>query len=330
MDFYKIPIILITVLVNVTYTAILCQPSHIANALNVDTAMDSLNKNRLKLLAIGSGSIYTVGSAGLYLTWYRDYPRSGFHLFNDTDEWRMMDKAGHSYSAYTQADLIYKGLRWSGLSNNKSIWYSALMGSIFQTTIEVMDGFSADWGFSLSDIAANKTGLLLFAIQQKIWDDQRIRLKFSAWPHGYPDDQIGQSNTTLSDRATALFGSSLTEKLLKDYNHQTYWLSVNVKSFYPDITLPQWMTISLGYGAANMYGGFRNEWSDNGQQIQVNRNEYPRYGQFYISLDADWDKVKTRSKWLGTILDFLNIIKMPFPAIEINTLGQIKFHLIHF
>lgn len=87
----------------------------------------------------------------------------------------------------------------------------------------MQDGFSDEWGFSLSDIAANLTGSLLFVAQQYGWGDQRFMLKISAWPEKYPADQ--------KERARQLYGASFGEQLLKDYNANTFWLSVSPGAF---------------------------------------------------------------------------------------------------
>jgi hypothetical protein len=48
-----------------------------------------------------------------------------------------------------------------------------------------------------------------------------------------------------------------------------------------------------------------------------------RYRQFYISLDADLSKIPVKNKTLGSILKALNVLKVPFPALEIS---QSQFH----
>jgi hypothetical protein len=78
-----------------------------------------------------------------------------------------------------------------------------------------------------------------------------------------------------------------------------------------------------------MLGGNDNIWEQGGELINLN-SEFQRYQQFYFSLDADLSKVKTNSKFWRTMLDILNYIKLPFSTIEINTLGQVKFHILHF
>jgi hypothetical protein len=53
-------------------------------------------------------------------------------------------------------------------------------------------------------------------------------------------------------RQTNVLGSSLAEQMLKDYNGQTYWLSVNLHSFYKN---PKWLNLAIGYGANGMLTG---------------------------------------------------------------------------
>jgi hypothetical protein len=43
--------------------------------------------------------------------------------------------------------------------------------------------------------------------------------------------------------------------MLKDYNGQTYWLSVNLHSFYKGSKIPKWLNLAIGYGANGMLTG---------------------------------------------------------------------------
>jgi len=306
----------------------LCQTLPNTNAQKAPIAIDTLNKNRLKTTLFVGGTTYVLGSTGLYLAWYKDYPRSGFHFFDDYGQWSHMDKVGHMYSTYGQSELLYKGFRWTGLNEDRAILYGLATSLLFQSTIEVMDGFSTEWGFSWTDFGANLIGAAAFGMQQNAWGEQRLRLKFSASPVDYSVDISGSQY--LLDRSQSLFGSNGLEKLLKDYNGQTYWLSVNPHSFTrKDTWIPEWMNIAFGYGVSNMLGGNDNIWEQGGELINLN-SEFQRYQQYYFSLDADLSKVNTNSKFWRTLLDILNYIKLPFSTIEINTLGQVKFHILHF
>lgn len=292
----------------------------------------TFNKGRFNKALTFSTVAYTSFSTGLYLTWYKQYPTEGFHTFNDLNEWKQVDKVGHIYTAYLQGVLCYKGAKWTGLSEGQSIATGIICGGLFQTTIEVMDGFSSQWGFSVGDFAANAIGIGAYAAQQKFWGEQRIILKESSWSRSYSADPItsvsGAATSSLDRRANDLFGASFFEKYLKDYNGQTYWASFNVHSFLPESnTFPKWLNVAVGYGAQGLWGGFENQWEEGNQRYEL---DLPRYRQWYLSLDVDLTKIKTDNYFLRTILSVLNIIKIPAPAIEINTEGEIKLHLLHF
>lgn len=291
------------------------------DVIDAKDTMVSYEASRQRLhWIIGGGAVaYAASSYALYQTWYRDFPQSGFHLHNDWGEWRHMDKLGHVYSTYFQADLAYQGFRWAGQSDKKAMWYGAATAMLFQSTIEVMDGFSTEWGFSLSDIGANVLGAGSLVAQQGLWGEQRMRWKNSYSPVTY--DPI------LDPRVDQLYGTSIAQRWLKDYNGQTYWLSINADAFLPEAGFPSWLNLAIGYGADNMLGGYENDFGD---IIGIDESRYPRYSQFYISLDADLSKIDTDSPFLRTILDLLNILKMPFSTLEINTRGEVQFHLLRF
>jgi len=295
------------------------------------TPSDTFNQKRFNYALGISATTYTAFSIGLYQTWYKQYPQEGFHTFDDWGEWSNMDKVGHLYTSYFQGVLCYKGAKWTGLSDDKSILVGAICGGLFQTTIEMMDAFSTQWGFSVTDMAANVSGLGLFALQQKYWGEQRIMIKVSSYPKRYPDFMFTGANgteTSLQQRADELFGSSFAEKYLKDYNAQAYWASIDVNSFLPENNKwPAWLNIALGYGADNMFGGFENEWITDGEQFIVPEDAFPRVHQFYLGLDLDLTKIKTENDFLKGVFSIFNIFKAPSPALEINSQGEVRFHL---
>lgn len=296
------------------------------------TPADSFHAPRFYTALGFSAVAYTGFSIGLYHAWYKDYNTGNFHMFNDFGEWRNMDKIGHVYTAYMQAHLCFKGTRWTGLSKRHSMLTGLICGGLFQSTIEVMDGFSDQWGFSVPDIAANFIGLGVFATQQWLWDEQYFQLKVSSIPQSYATTKIvsqnGLTETTLRRRADDLFGSSFAEKFLKDYNSQVYWLSFSPKSFVgANSRWPSWLQISLGYGAGNMFGGYENEWIIEGNQFVLDPEVYPRYSKFYLGFDLDLTKIRVKNPAVKTLFSVFNIFKIPSPALEINTLGQVNFHL---
>ena len=297
---------------------------------------DTLNNWRFWGSAAAGATIYTGVIISLNNVWYAEYERSKFHLFNDMGEWEDMDKMGHTVTAYTEANWVYKGARWTGLEDRKSIWMGVAMGTLFQASIETLDGFSEKWGFSLPDIAFNTIGVSVFAAQQMAWNEQRIILKVSSFHKPYPELSItsteGSHTTLLTTRTNDLYGSSYAARFLKDYNALTTWASVNVHSFIKNKNsrFPKWLNVAVGYGAEHLYGGFRNEWSEGDVMYVLNKADFPRYRQIYLSLDIDLTRIKTKSPFLKTVFSVINVIKIPAPTLEVNTLGKVRFHPIYF
>lgn len=276
------------------------------------TPSDTLNSKRFKTLVLSEASIGTAALVGLNQVWYADYPRSDFHFINDNAEWLQMDKAGHLFSTYHLASFGANAMRWSGTSRKKQLIYGATLGLAFMTTVEVFDGYSANWGASLGDVAANISGTALFVSQELLWNEQRIIPKFSF------------HTTPYASRRSNVLGSSMQEQLLKDYNGQTYWLSVNISSFIKNSKVPKWLNIAFGYGAEGMITG-------NDELVNtIFLPESKRYRQFYLSLDVDLTKIETKSHFVKTILTIFNTIKIPAPAIEIKGCGGYKMHSFYF
>jgi hypothetical protein len=113
----------------------------------------------------------------------------------------------------------YKSARWTGLNKKSSIWTGIVCSTIFQGTVEVFDGYSAKWGFSLSDMTANMAGTSIFALQQYYWNEQKIIIKVSSFPKTYSNVSVissdGLATTDLNTRANDLFGSGFLKNTLK-------------------------------------------------------------------------------------------------------------------
>ncbi|WP_431136914.1 DUF2279 domain-containing protein [Psychroserpens mesophilus] len=272
---------------------------------------DSLNSSRRNAVVITEVSLAGLTLAGLDQLWYADFPRSKFHTINDADEWLQMDKLGHTFSAYQLGKAGADVLKWSGVRKKDQLLYGATLGFTFLTAVEVLDGYSAEWGFSWSDMAANAVGTGLFIGQELLWEEQRVLLKYSFHQTQYA-----------SQRPDKL-GDGFMEEILKDYNGQTYWLSANINSFVKTSKLPKWLNVALGYGADGMLTG-KNEKVDN---LLISQN---RQRQFYLSLDVDLSKIKTNSRLLRSLFDVFNMIKVPFPTLEFNDKNGLKLHYIYF
>lgn len=271
----------------------------------------TLNKKRFNGLMIGSVSLYAVSMVGLYAAWYKDYPLTGFHFFNDNAEWNQIDKCGHLTASYHIGKYCSDAYRWSGLERKKAIWLGGSMGSVFLTTIEIFDGFSAEYGASWGDLIANTAGSLAVIGQELAWDEQRIILRY-----GFMDSPGWKYRPNL-------LGSNIGERLLKDYNSYTMWVSFNIHSFLPETSrFPRWLNVAFGYGANGMLGAHDNPSEYNGKSLP----EMERYRQYYFSLDVQLSKIRTRSKALKLIFSAFDIVKFPFPALEYNRVHGFTFY----
>ncbi len=276
------------------------------------TPSDTLNKKRQNTVIVTEAALASVTLIGLNQLWYADYPQSNFHFINDNNEWLQMDKVGHMYSAYHLGRFGAEMLNWSGASQKNQLIYGAGLGFAFLTAVEVLDGYSSEWGASSGDLIANATGTALYVSQELLWKEQRITPKFSF------------HTTKYANLRPEVLGSSLNEQLLKDYNGQTYWLSVNLYSFAKESKIPKWLNIAFGYGADGMLTG--NLQNDNPVSVQ----NPERFRQIYLSFDVNLTKIETKSHFLKTIFSVFNTLKIPAPTLEYSANKGLKAHAFYF
>ena len=270
---------------------------------------DSLNTSRRNHLILGETLAAGISIVALDRLWYADYPRSGFHFMNDNSQWLQMDKVGHVMTSYYLGRMGVELLDWAGVSKKNQLIYGATAGLTFLTAIEVLDGFSDEWGFSLGDFAANAAGTGLLVGQELLWEEQRIVLKYSF------------HQTSYAKIRPETLGQGFLEQAIKDYNGQTYWLSANLWSFAKDSNFPKWLNVAFGFGAEGMLYG------ENSPLNQLNQNPYR---QFYLSFDIDLVKIPTKSTFLRSVFSVINFIKIPAPTLEFRRNIGIKFHYLYF
>ena len=272
-----------------------------------------LHKDRLLVTSVVGGTAIVGSLIALDQAWYAQYDRAPMHSFDDGDEWLQVDKAGHMWTTYTVGRWGMSMLDWCGTSESTSRWVGGSLGLVYMTGVELLDGTSAGWGFSWWDMAANVAGTGLLIGQDLAWRDQRITLKFSA------------HLTPFAAQNPELLGSSNPERILKDYNGQTYWLSANLKAFAPRTRLPAWLNVAGGYGGESMI----NAHSDGPGSDAVGNNGEP-FRQYFLSVDVDLTRIRTRSPFVRTLLFALNCIKVPAPALEFRSDGRVLAHGLYF
>jgi hypothetical protein len=290
------------------------------NALAQEVAKDSMSlvKKRKTIVLVSNGAAYGATMYGLYSLWYKDYPLTTFHFHNDNRDWNQMDKVGHAYSCYYEGVVGIDMLKWAGYSHKTAAIIGGSYGFFIQSGVEVLDGFSEQWGASSGDIIANAVGTGLVVGQSLLWDEQRIWMKLSYQPTQYASIR------------PELLGSAHIERLFKDYNGQTYWLSGNIKSFVKkENKIPAWLNVSVGYGIDGFVSSYDNIFERDGTTYYYPHIVQSR--QFYLAPDIDLTRIKTNNKALKISLRLLNCIKFPLPGLAFNaSSNKLDFNFIQF
>jgi uncharacterized protein YfiM (DUF2279 family) len=273
-----------------------------------------INQGRFIGVVVGTAAFYTVTLLLLRKQWYKK--KMPFHTFNDNREWLQMDKVGHVATAYCMSRGGYELMRWSGVDERASILTGGLLALLFQTTLEVYDGHSEGWGFSKGDMVANVAGTALFMGQQFGAGQQVVSLKY------------GFRKTIFPPYRPNLLGKTTGQQMLKDYNGQQYWLSVNLASALPvGPDFPRWLNLDIGYSGSGMTGGHENP-------PMVDSDGKPftfrRLRQFFLSPDVDLSRINQPDplhplpwqRFVGTVQFF----KIAGPSLEYNKINGLRFH----
>lgn len=262
------------------------------------TRADTLNKGRFVGISVGIGSAWSGSMIGLWQVWYKNVEKSKWHNFDDSRNWLQMDKVGHFYTAHKLNMWCTDMYRWTGYDGKRSLWIGTGISLGYQTTLEIFDAYSADWGFSWSDFAANAVGTASYLTQDLLWEEERIIPKFSYHPTEFPGIR------------SEVLGTNSIESLLKDYNGQTYWLSINAGKFAPESKIPKWLCFSVGYSVNQKLAG--------SEEIYIDpANGFPYHSQreFLFSLDIDFSALNIKRPWLRVVVKQLNYLKIPFPTL---------------
>lgn len=308
-----------TIYFTILAAVLLSFPSAAQDSLPVKPALHHPDGRKWLIGGISAAS-YTGSLVLLNEAWYKNYPKSSFHTFNDIREWQQMDKLGHAWSTYNLTRGLTSAWRWAGVKGDGPVLLGSGSAFSYVMIIELLDAHSAEWGWSWGDVGANTLGTALYAAQELGWREQRILYKYSGHVKHYGE---------LEARADELFGTTTGERLLKDYNGQTYWLSASPRSFFPQSRFPAWLNIAVGHGGAGMLGGFENRAVDKNGNITFDRSDIVRHRQWYLSPDIDLSKIPTNSKVVRTAFTILNMLKLPAPALELSR-GKLKVHALYF
>lgn len=254
---------------------------------------------------MASGVGYTAGLVALNHVWYKNTERQSFRFFNDNAEWKQVDKVGHFFASFVLSDISSRTLKNCGVPPRKSDLIGAMSGFLLTVPIEILDGYSDGYGASVGDVVADAAGPAFFLGQQLLWRGVRIQPKFSFHRTGY------------APLRPSLLGDDLFSEIVKDYNGQTYWFSVDIDKF---TSFPKWLNLAVGYGAQDMIYARDRENLAHG---------FDPYRQYYVAIDIDLSSIRTRSKWVRTLLYVVNTVRLPAPAVSLSSRGS-KFHPFYF
>ena len=300
----------VSVLILICYSFV-CE-GQVLKALDYPDSLINKRRNSV-IITESAGAI-----SSLFLlneVWYKKYSSDNFHFFDDGNEWLQVDKIGHAMTSYYLGIAGIEALKWSGEKKRKAAVWGGSLGLIYLTGVELLDGYSDKWGFSGYDMLANTAGAGLAISQNLIWGEQRIKLKFST------------HQTEYAAYRPNLLGSNFTERILKDYNGQTYWMSINIKDFLKkESHFPSWLNVAIGYGAEELItANINTDWCLTNNIC----DDFKRYRQFYLSFDADLSKIVYKRKLFKLLFGSFGFLKFPAPTIELNKNG-LKVHLFYY
>ncbi len=263
--------------------------------------IDSLQK-RKRIVGWTAGTGYVATMGYLSFSWYES-AGTGFRWFNDGEEWYGLDKLGHIFSSYHVSYNLSDALEWAGYNNPQ--YLAAGLSFAGVGMVEVLDGFAPGYGASAYDLIANTAGIGLFLVQYNMKSPLIVpRFSFQHTPY--------------AAERPSLLGQSWYDRWLKDYNGQTYWMSIQPGSIFGD--WPGWLTVDIGYGAYGMVAA-RNEQS-------VARGFTPGT-EWYLSPGINWGYFKTLYPKLTPLLRILNMLKMPLPTLGWRN-GSLTFYPLYF
>ncbi|MBO7512370.1 MAG: DUF2279 domain-containing protein, partial [Fibrobacter sp.] len=196
-----------------------------------------------------------------------DEEGSRFRFENDFDYALNLDKLGHFASGVMMGESFYEGYRWAGISEFYSYLFAGLSAFATHVAIDVKDGYSPEWGFSIFDVLSGTLGGFLPMAERYVPVFKYVDLKWSYW-----------INTK------AYYRQSKTGVFTDDYCNQTFWASFKVYRMLPKAArqyYPSWLAIAAGLSI------------DEGVFLH-DKNITP-HREVYIALDYDLEAFRPQS-----------------------------------
>ncbi len=261
----------------------------------------SVNKRKLAII----GGVTAVGLLSTYIyiqeVWWKDQQTS-FHIDHDKDYVyaKNMDKAAHFIGGVMTAQVMKASFYWAGMKPIPAYLYAGAMGTALQLIIEVKDGFSPTYGFSVGDVLAGSAGSFIPLLKYHFPKSHAVNIKLSYFrKHTYYYDVNPKAN------------------VVDDYMNQTYWLALSLNDWLPknsafEKAWPDFLTITGGFSIDDT-------WNRYYTGVSLPEDKGKGHYEYLISLDIDWRKILPQNRNLTKALsDALNYVKLPLPALRLG------------
>ena len=224
--------------------------------------------------------------------WWDD-ERSHFHFENDFDYALNLDKFGHFAAGVVLGEGFYEGYRWAGTSEFQAYLFAGLSAMMTHVAIDVKDGYSPAWGFSIFDVLSGTLGGFWPMAERYVPVFKYVDLKWSYWIN----------STYFYDKTTHRGEAVFTD----DYVNQTFWASfkpyrllpASVRKYYPS-----WLAFAAGL-------------SIDEKAMDFHAPDKERHREVYLALDYDLEAFRPQSRMARTFIKYLNYFKLPAPAIQV-------------
>ncbi|MHC1737374.1 MAG: DUF2279 domain-containing protein [Ignavibacteriaceae bacterium] len=241
-------------------------------------------------MLVKMGLVYSAGWGIIHYYKQRSWWQSDkvpFHWYFDWDYAESIDKVGHFYGATMLAHAFGAGLEASNVELSRRVWYASALALLFQTYVEIEDGFAPEWGFSPPDMACNVLGAFYPVLQYYEPFFYNFQVKMSYFP-------VHLNKVSPQTGRKHIF--------IDDYEGQKYWLTAKVHKLLPEEISAYWpriLNLAFGMGVSHLRGV-------HGTQ------------DFYVALDIDTEEIPLHGEFWQFLKRTFNYIHLPMPGVRVT------------